>query len=243
MKFKNLGSITREMERLGQPNFWSSLLLLFYVYVPLKIRPWLVKLTKRYRMMDAIVDNNVLKSNGRHPYLIDQYNRRTPQEITKHQMSIEPLPKYLHYEDRMSMAHSVESRVPFLDYRLVEFTRTLPLEYLDDDNEPKKILAHSLSSLLPPAIRNRKDKKGFITPEQRWFKEDFYNEFLQLLRDNVHYAKGIVNPQAAEQYFNDVREGKTIFTYTYWHILSFCLWMKVFNVQLEYNTKTSKPVA
>ncbi len=234
LHLSNISNLKQEIMRLGKSNFLGVIVNLLNAFIPLGIRPMLVKLTKRYRLMDSIVDNTVLKSHAKHPYLIDYYNRRTPQEISKHQISVEPLPKYLHYEDRMSMAHSVESRVPFLDYRLVEFTRKLPLEFLDGENEPKKILSNSLGHLLPTAIRYRKDKKGFITPEERWFKEDFYNEFLQLLKDNLHYAKGIINSEAAIKYFEDVRTGKIRFTYTYWHIISFCLWMKVFNVHLEY---------
>jgi asparagine synthase (glutamine-hydrolysing) len=70
------------------------------------------------------------------------------------------------------MAHSVEARVPFLDYRLVEFTTQLQVDYLDGRNESKKIMIHSFKDILPEKILNRKDKKGFITPEERWLKQD-----------------------------------------------------------------------
>jgi asparagine synthase (glutamine-hydrolysing) len=81
------------------------------------------------------------------------------------------LPTLLHYEDRNSMAFSIESRVPFLDHRLVE----LAFSYSDTDKidgaNTKKILRNSLKEILPPAICNRKDKKGFVTPgEVKWLR-------------------------------------------------------------------------
>jgi asparagine synthase (glutamine-hydrolysing) len=81
------------------------------------------------------------------------------------------LPSLLHYEDRNSMAFSIESRVPFLDHRLVEFGFQLPMQDKIHGAETKYILRQSLSGLLPDAIRDRKDKKGFVTPgENKWLR-------------------------------------------------------------------------
>ncbi|HET6244034.1 MAG: asparagine synthase (glutamine-hydrolyzing) [Bacteroidetes bacterium] len=81
------------------------------------------------------------------------------------------LPSLLHYEDRNSMAFSLESRVPFLDHRLVEYGFSLPLEDRIRGAETKYILRKSLSGVLPDAIRDRKDKKGFVTPgENKWLR-------------------------------------------------------------------------
>ncbi len=152
--------------------------------------------------------------------------------ISFHQLLYEPLQKYLRWEDRNSMAHSVEARVPFLDYRLVEFTTSLPLDYLDAKDEKKKILVNALTDILPKEILNRKDKKGFITPEQKWFTEDYFEEFSSALNQYVPYAKGIIDFDEANQYFIKVKNGVLPFEYDYWRILSFCIWMKVFNVKL-----------
>jgi asparagine synthase (glutamine-hydrolysing) len=81
------------------------------------------------------------------------------------------LPSLLHYEDRNSMAFSLESRVPFLDHRLVEYGFSLPMEDRVKGAETKYILRQSLSGILPDAIRDRKDKKGFVTPgENKWLR-------------------------------------------------------------------------
>ncbi len=81
------------------------------------------------------------------------------------------LPSLLHFEDRNSMAFSIESRVPFLDHRLVEFAFTL-----DDDDKvnyckTKYILRESLKDILPSSVYQRTDKKGFVTPgEVKWLR-------------------------------------------------------------------------
>jgi len=81
------------------------------------------------------------------------------------------LPSLLQFEDRNSMAFSIESRVPFLDHRLVEFAFSLPDENKIHKGETKYILRKSLNGLLPDAVANRRDKKGFVTPgEVKWLR-------------------------------------------------------------------------
>jgi asparagine synthase (glutamine-hydrolysing) len=82
------------------------------------------------------------------------------------------LPSLLRYEDRNSMAHSIESRVPFLTRSLVEFIFALPEHFLiADDGTNKSILRAALRGLVPDAILDRRDKIGFQTPERRWLKD------------------------------------------------------------------------
>ncbi len=81
------------------------------------------------------------------------------------------LPTLLHYEDRNSMAFSIESRVPFLDHRLVEQVFTYANEDKIDGAITKKVLRDALKNYLPQAIYNRTDKKGFVTPgEVKWLR-------------------------------------------------------------------------
>ena len=79
------------------------------------------------------------------------------------------LPSLLRHSDRNSMAHSIESRVPFLTVTLVEFMMRLPERYFVDCNgETKTLLRKAISSFVPPDIAFRKDKIGYETPEQKW---------------------------------------------------------------------------
>jgi asparagine synthase (glutamine-hydrolysing) len=80
------------------------------------------------------------------------------------------MPSLLRYEDRNSMAFAVEARLPFLDYRIVEFAMTLPDEYKIQQGWQKYILRMAMPDL-PEKIRFRKDKKGFTTPHDAWMAQ------------------------------------------------------------------------
>jgi asparagine synthase (glutamine-hydrolysing) len=78
------------------------------------------------------------------------------------------LPALLKYEDRNSMAHSIEARVPFLDYRIVEFVMSLPDHMKIRNGRTKWLLREGLRNTLPDDIYGRRDKIGFGTPEDKW---------------------------------------------------------------------------
>jgi len=80
------------------------------------------------------------------------------------------LPALLQVEDRMSMAHGVESRVPLLDHPLVEFAATIPADVKFRDGELKRLLRVAFGDSLPAAIRDRKDKMGFPVPLNAWVR-------------------------------------------------------------------------
>ncbi len=82
------------------------------------------------------------------------------------------LRELLRYEDKNSMAFSMEARTPFIDYRLVEFVFAIPGVYKIHDGWTKYILRASTKGLLPEKVRWRKDKMGFPTPEKLWLKEN-----------------------------------------------------------------------
>lgn len=81
-----------------------------------------------------------------------------------HLLMTTTLPTLLHYEDRNSMAFGIESRVPFLDHRLVEYGFSLPVDFRIRPGKTKYILREALKDYLPVPIYDRRDKKGFVTP-------------------------------------------------------------------------------
>ena len=155
--------------------------------------------------------------------------KRTIQNITSHALFKYTLPRLLRWEDRNSMAFSIEARVPFLDYRLVEFAHNLPADYLDSKGVTKRVLRDSMFGIIPDKIRTRKDKKGFITPEERWIKEDATLFFRNKIQEAIEQTNGIVKPESLA-YFDSVVSGNIPFDYTYWRIILFSEWMKKFNV-------------
>jgi len=78
------------------------------------------------------------------------------------------LPALLHVEDRMSMAHGIESRVPLLDHGLVELAATIPANIKFQNGELKRLLRNTFQDKLPSEILGRKDKMGFPVPLQKW---------------------------------------------------------------------------
>lgn len=89
-----------------------------------------------------------------------------------HDLTHDSIPVLLRYADRSSMAHAVEVRNPFLDYRLVEYVMAIPDELKIHDGWQKFILREAGSDLLPEIVRRRADKVGFATPEDEWLRGD-----------------------------------------------------------------------
>lgn len=100
------------------------------------------------------------------------------------------LPTYLRADDRDSMFFSVESRHPFLDYRLVDFCMSLP-DDLKIRNGWQKWLMRQSDNKLPHEIRYRKDKKGFTTPQVAWLEayKDVFESYLRYIPDDLRNTK------------------------------------------------------
>jgi asparagine synthase (glutamine-hydrolysing) len=102
-------------------------------------------------------------------------------EVLKREILATNLPALLHWEDRNSMAFSIESRVPFLDHRVVEFLGALPLRQKIRDGVTKYILRKAIKGLVPESIRCRMDKMGFVTPEEVWMREGLRPFVMEIL--------------------------------------------------------------
>lgn len=135
------------------------------------------------------------------------------------------MPMLLRYEDRNSMAHSVESRLPFLDYRLVEFAQSLPDNYKISHGRTKAVLRNSMKGVLPEQIQNRMDKIGFETPEEKWEREHS-QEFRRMIEDSIDKTDGIINKNALEYFDRVIAEGRLDFTI--WRMINFGIWYDMF---------------
>jgi len=100
---------------------------------------------------------------------LDRHGRRASlRDQLRLDVETTSLPALLRYEDRNSMAFSVEARTPFLDYRLVEHAQALPARALIRDGWTKAVLRDAMTGIVPEAVRGRRDKLGFATPERSW---------------------------------------------------------------------------
>lgn len=141
------------------------------------------------------------------------------------------LPMLLHWEDRNSMAHSIESRVPFLDHRLVEFVLGLPDHQKIEQGVTKKILRHAMSGIIPDEIRDRKDKIGFATAEEEWIKGEGADQARQAINKAITLSNGFVNKNALDR-LEMMIAGKARFDFSLWRILCFGIWLDVFKVHV-----------
>lgn len=135
------------------------------------------------------------------------------------------MPMLLRYEDRNSMAHSVESRLPFLDYRLVEFVQSLPDNYKISHGRTKAVLRNSMKGVIPEQIQNRMDKIGFETPEEKWEREHS-QEFRKMIGDSIEKTDGIINNSALEYFDRVIAGGKLDFAI--WRMINFGIWYDMF---------------
>lgn len=134
----------------------------------------------------------------------------------------------LHYEDRNSMAHSIEARVPFLDHRLVEFCFSLPNHLLLNNGMTKIILRESLKNILPDEITKRKDKIGFATPELNWFKTSLKDFILEILNSKSFKERGYFNVKKLIKEYELILKGKKYSTATLWRAINLELWFRKF---------------
>jgi asparagine synthase (glutamine-hydrolysing) len=133
--------------------------------------------------------------------------------------------------DRMSMAHSVEVRPPFLDHRLVEFAATLPASLKVVGSKQKFILKDLMSDKLPPAILQRK-KMGFDIPAHQWLRGPLRG----LLEDTVHFGLreygGFFQKDRILQLMDRHFRRQINIGYHLWGLLILFLWMKKWQVQV-----------
>ena len=145
------------------------------------------------------------------------------EELRAHLQSTS-LPGLLRYEDRNSMAHSIEARVPFLDYRLVEFLFTLPDDLKIKGVTTKYILREAMEGILPETIRNRKDKIGFKPNPDLTFA--FVRGCMDSLRGNdTEYEKLWFEEKGVEKIIKSQNRSVS-FEFLLWRILNMKLWIR-----------------
>jgi len=115
-------------------------------------------------------------------------------------LSVFSVPFLTHYEDRMSMAWSREIRLPFLDYRLMELFVNLPVDRKLTGGWTKYILREAMEQMLPPKINWRKDKQGFVNPQEEWLKNELKSEVLKVFNEQaLIFSYGLIDRQALLQ--------------------------------------------
>jgi len=140
------------------------------------------------------------------------------------------LPALLQVEDRMSMAHGVESRVPFLDHHLVELVATIPANVKFQNGELKRLLRVAFNGELPRSIVERKDKMGFPVPLQLWLKRG--GKAREFLLDVFRSEKARGRSYLAPGFdIEKLLESGGMFSRNIWAFLCLELWQRQFHDQ------------
>jgi asparagine synthase (glutamine-hydrolysing) len=130
-------------------------------------------------------------------------------------------------EDRLSMAHSLESRVPFLDNGLVELARRIPSRLKHADDRGKRLLRRAMSGILPPEILD-KPKQGFSPPDQAWYRGQTMPYIQETLLDARSLERGYFRPEAVRRTLAEHFEGKVNHRLLIWSLLCFEWWNRLF---------------
>ena len=135
------------------------------------------------------------------------------------------LPALLQVEDRMSMAHGLEARVPLLDHELVEFAASIPADIKFRGGQMKHFLRRAFSAELPEAVLTRRDKMGFPVPLREWFDGELGDFLRAVFEGQRHRARPFFNTDAIVA---NLHSGER-FSRKIWGLLSLELWHQLFH--------------
>ncbi len=146
------------------------------------------------------------------------YNKMT------HYDMVTNLPALLQVEDRVTMAHSLESRVPLLDHRITDLVASMPPGMKFRGGEPKHVLKRAIGDLLPRAILERKDKMGFPVPLHLWARGQARAFFADVLLSRRCRERGVFDVAEVEK----LMAYEPAFGRRLWGLLNLELWYRTF---------------
>jgi asparagine synthase (glutamine-hydrolysing) len=130
-------------------------------------------------------------------------------------------------EDRVSMAHSLEVRVPFLDEQLVALVERIPARLKHADEEGKRLLRQAMASLLPHDLVTKR-KQGFSPPDQSWYRGPTMDYIQEILLDPRSLSRGYFQPEYVRRTLAEHLEGRVNHRLLIWSLLSFEWWNRLF---------------
>lgn len=139
------------------------------------------------------------------------------------------LEELLKWEDRNSMAFSIETRLPFLDFRLVQFAMSLPSSYLIREGKTKAILREAMKDYVDEEILERTDKIGFETPEDQWLRQSPIKEYVEdIIGSDSFKSRSYFDADAVKRNFDLHLAGKKNASMKIWQCVFLELWLRVF---------------
>lgn len=168
-------------------------------------------------------DNELLHLDVIPPKIFSNYIK----DLSYHYIMNVTIPTLLHYEDRSSMAHSIESRVPFLDYRLVEFMLNIPDDNLIYKITPRRLYRSAMRNFLPVEIIQRKDKFGYPTPFVQWSRTILKSYINDTLLENDSRFLEFINRDKLELILKEHYSRIKDYSWDIWRYLSLKKFLKL----------------
>lgn len=134
----------------------------------------------------------------------------------------------LHYEDRNAMTFSVESRVPFLDYRLVEYISSLPQDNKIRYGITKYLLRKSIHNIVSDGVRCRMDKMGFVTPEEIWMKNELRSFILDVIGSDSFKNRKYWDATGVLEEYHLFLKGERRYSQDLWRFVCTEIWLRIF---------------
>lgn len=169
---------------------------------------------KKYEKGNSIA-SSIYSSGSLHEALLDHFEYK--------------LEHLLKWEDKNSMWFSIEARVPFLDYRMVEQTLSLDPEKIIKDGMNKYILREAMKGTLPESIRLRRDKMGFETPADDWFRQKPFQVYIkELINSESFRSRNIFNCSKVDSLYNRFLNQKSDISGEIWKWIHLENWFRQF---------------
>ncbi|MBT6265664.1 MAG: asparagine synthase (glutamine-hydrolyzing) [Halieaceae bacterium] len=224
-----LSDIIASHQQRGTP--WSAIMIrLLDALMPQPLRQSLRKTRGAGSQNPGWLCSKLLNVVPHDPFDALGYREASVRGASRIQLQSTNLPMQLRWEDRDSMAHSVESRAPFLDVELVDFLYGLPDEYRYFKGESKRLLRNTFRGVVPNEIIDRRDKMGFVTPEAIWIQKQGKHFFRNAVENAINASNGIIKPEALT-HFTDMINGKRRFSHSLWRVVSYGMWLERFSVR------------
>ena len=158
-----------------------------------------------------------------HSPIKKRFNSRLNQRLYE-VFAYDGLPALIRYADRNSMGHSLESRMPFLDYRIVTYLFSLSSEFKINNGLSKYILRKALRKDIPVKILERRDKIGFETPEAEWFRGEMSSWINDITQSSSIKKRGFYNIKNLNEIFEKHKKGLINASRPLWRVINLELW-------------------
>lgn len=160
-------------------------------------------------------------------YSKQKFDKQLDEELYQ-RLTSTSLPALLRYEDKNSMAFSIEARVPFLDYRLIEYISSLPSSQKIKNGATKIVLRNAMKGILPEEVRNRMDKMGFVTPENIWLRTTLKDEITGILGSESFKNRKYFNSRELQREYEEYCKAEKNTSSIIWRWVNLELWFRVF---------------